>query len=264
MPLLLDSPHSGTAYPEDFGYCVPLAALRDAEDTHVHTLYAPWVAAGATLVAANFPRSYVDVNRAADDIDTALIDGQWPKPIAPTRKSELGKGLVWRCLDDGRPLYDRKLTVAQIERRIERYWQPYWHTLEQSADALHAAHDRLYHINCHSMPSRGAIFAFDQPAADLPDFVVGDRDGSTCAPDYAMFVMQALRDLGYEVGYNAPYKGVEIVRRLGRPQQQRHSIQLEVNRKLYLNEQTREMHSGASKLIENLQTLCQKILKRFC
>lgn len=262
-PLLLDSPHSGTQYPPDFNYCVPLQWLRDAEDTHVESLYAPWVEAGATLIAAQFPRSYVDCNRAASDIDAQLLDAPWPDPIAPTRKSELGKGLVWRCLDDGTPIYERKLSVTEVQQRINAFWQPYWQAITSQSEALYATHGRLYHINCHSMPGKGAPFAFDAPSAELPDFVLGDRDSTTCAPEYAAFVMHTLREMGYQVSHNTPYKGVELVRYLGRPQAHRHSIQLEINRKLYMDELTRELNGGAEKLVSDLQKLCAAIVDRF-
>ncbi len=95
LPLVFDSPHSGTDYPADFNHAADPALLRNAEDTHVGDLWAGAVEAGAVLLEAHFPRSYVDANRAADDMDPAQIDGDYPGPLNPTVKSQLGIGLCW-------------------------------------------------------------------------------------------------------------------------------------------------------------------------
>src|SRR5438876_7990494 len=113
MPLVFDSPHSGTTYPEDFQFCCPFDVLRTAEDTHVDELYDAAPALGATLIGAVFPRSYLDVNRAVDDLDTALIDGTWPSPLAPSHKTRAGLGLVRRVARPGIPIYDRELDVDE-------------------------------------------------------------------------------------------------------------------------------------------------------
>jgi N-formylglutamate deformylase len=263
--LLLDSPHSGVHYPQDFDHALPVAQLRDAEDTHVEKLFAPWTALGATLVAAQFPRSYIDPNRAADDIDYALLEETWPHAANPTRKALLGKGLVWRCLDDGTPIYSRRLPVAEVKQRITRYWQPYWDALEQQALRIRAAKGHLYHINCHSMPSMAAVFATDQSTAGTQhaDFVVGDRDGTTAAAEYVHFVIEFLRARGYRAAYNDPYKGVEIVRRLGDPVRNNHSLQLEVNRKLYMDEASRALNAGFAHTQAELAALGKALVDRF-
>ncbi len=262
--LLLDSPHSGVDYPADYDHSVARDRLRDAEDTHVDALFMPWVSQGATLLAAQFPRSYVDVNRAVTDIDEALIDEPWPAPIAPTRKSEMGKGLVWRCLDDGTPIYGRKLRIEEVQSRIARCWTPYWNALRTQGEHLHARHGRLFHINCHSMPSAGGALAHDAPGiSELPDFVVGDRDGTSSGAEFSRFVGEWLAQRGHRVSWNVPYKGVEIVRVLGQPARGTHSIQLEINRALYMHERSREPSAGFKPLQETLNALCGALIRRF-
>src|SRR3974390_1529501 len=117
-PLVFDSPHSGSSYPEDFQFCCSFDVLRTAEDTYVDELYSAAPALGATLIGAVFPRSYLDPNRAVDDIDSALIDGTWPLPLAPSHKTRSGLGLVRRVAKAGIPIYDRKLGVAGIRARL--------------------------------------------------------------------------------------------------------------------------------------------------
>lgn len=232
-PVVFDSPHSGTVYPTDFAMACPLASLRHAEDTFVDELFAAAPAAGAAFICAQFPRSYIDVNRALEDIDPDLIDGTWPGPVAPSEKTRLGKGLVWRLLNTGETIYAHRLPVAEVERRISVYYRPYHAALDAALDRVQDAAGIAYHINCHSMPARVRTAAYPD-GVDAADFVLGDRDGTSCEPGLTDLVARTLAGFGYTVARNDPYKGVELVRRHGRPAEGRHSLQIEVNRRLYL------------------------------
>jgi N-formylglutamate amidohydrolase len=255
LPLIFDSPHSGAVYPEDFRFACPLATLRMAEDLYVDELFAAAPAHGATLVGALFPRSYIDANRSLADLDQGLIDGRWPGRVQPSEKTRLGMGLVRRLAKPGLPVYARKLPVAEIEHRIRTYYQPYHAVLDAASDRLHARFGALWHLDCHSMPSNSALLPGDKAGRPRPDFVLGDRDGTTCAPDFTAFVARRMRDMGYEVRLNDPYKGVELVRRHGRPAERRHSLQIEVNRRLYMNEVTLERNANFARLKEDLTRL---------
>jgi len=259
LPLVLDSPHSGTDYPPDFDSAIPLAALRTAEDTWVADLWGDAPALGAPLLAARFPRSYIDANRGLHEIDPLLLAEPWPEPLPASPKVGLGKGLVWRMLDDGTPLYARKLSVAEVRHRIDACWQPYHDALQRTLQAAQARFGRVWHINCHSMPSVAAQYATDRPGLVHPDFVLGDRDGSTSEPGFREWVAAWLRARGYDVAVNDPYKGVEIVRRYGDPAQGRHSLQLEVNRKLYMDEATLRPHEGYERLRGHLRELVAEL-----
>ena len=120
VPLVLDSPHSGNEYPDDFRFSLPQEALRQAEDSYVDELYAAGPDVGATLIAARFPRSYIDPNRSVLDIDASLLEAPWPGPAVPSPKTARGIGLIWRVLDPGEPIYARKLTVDEVKQRIVR------------------------------------------------------------------------------------------------------------------------------------------------
>lgn len=262
--LVLDSPHSGTSYPDDFAFACDRAILRRAEDTHVEKLYDFAPALGAGWVEAFFPRSYLDANRDITEVDVDLFDEVWPHAVSTDprvmSKVRLGKGLIWRTTDEGLPIYQRKLTVAEVQARIAQCWQPYHAAVAQAIDAAHARHGYSIHINCHSMPAVASRNSTDFPGEAHADFVVGDRDGSTAAAALSQLVCDHLRGLGYSVAYNHPYKGVELVRRYGAPQQQRHSIQLEINRKLYMSEHTLEISDGFAPLKASLQSLVQLLL----
>jgi N-formylglutamate deformylase len=263
-PLVLDSPHSGTAYPVDFAHVCDPAVLRRAEDTHVEKLYDFAPALGVAWIEALFPRSYLDANRDLTEIDVDLMDAPWPGPIATDprvlSKVRLGKGLIWRSTDEGVPLYARQLTVAEVQSRIERCWKPYHAAVAQAIDAAHAAHGYSIHINCHSMPAVASQYATDFPGLVHADFVIGDRDGSTASPALSQRLVEHLRGAGYDVAYNHPYKGVELVRRYGDPARQRHGIQIEINRKLYMDEATLALHEGAAALKADLRSMVEMLL----
>lgn len=250
VPLLFDSPHSGARYPADFDFTCPFPLLRQAEDSHVDELFSMVPELGATYICALFPRSYIDVNRASDDIDPAMLDGQWPEPLRPSAKSLAGMGLVRHLCRPGVPMYDGRLPVAVVQGRIENYWQPYHELLSESLDTLHGRFGAVYHVNCHSMPS----FVIG-PDRQSPDFVIGDRDGTTAEAGFTRLVAATLRGMGYNVRLNDPYKGVELVRRYSCPPQGRHSLQLEIDRRLYMNEETLELHDGFRTLRNNLVNL---------
>jgi N-formylglutamate deformylase len=133
IPLVCDSPHSGTHYPADFGFAVNLTELRKCEDTHVEKLWASVPQYGGTLLQATFPRSYIDPNRAADDIDQAMLNSPWPGVCAPSKRClELGNGLVFSKTPNLHSIYQRSLSVDDIKNRIENYWQPYRNALDDT------------------------------------------------------------------------------------------------------------------------------------
>jgi N-formylglutamate deformylase len=264
-PLVLDSPHSGTHYPDDFGAACDLPVLRRAEDTHVEKIYDFAPALGAAWIEAHFPRIYLDANRDTLELDTTLLDGEGPEPVATyprqLAKFRLGKGLIWKYTDDGVPVYQRRLTVAEVRGRIERCWRPYHEAVRQAIAAAHARHGYSIHVNCHSMPAVSASHATDFPGLVHPDFVVGDRDGSTASPALSQLICEHLRGRGYSVAYNHPYKGVELLRRYGDPARHRHSIQIEINRQLYMDEETLAVKpDGMARLRRDLQELLRRLL----
>ena len=259
VPLVLDSPHSGTDYPEDFRAAVPREQLRLAEDTFVDELYASGPAAGATLIAARFPRSYIDPNRSLLDIDASLMDAPWPGPAIPSRKTQLGCGLIWRLLDSGQPIYSRKLSVAEVKERIVRYHQPYQRAVKDALDEAFDHFGAVWHINCHSMQATSDSNSEEGPGKARADFVLGDRDGTTCEPKFTAFVADTLKAMGYSVKINDPYKGVELVRAFSDPKAGRHSLQVEVNRRLYMDERTREKTAGFPKLQRDIAALVSKV-----
>ena len=259
VPLVMDSPHSGIDYPEDFRPGVAQALLRQSEDSFVDELYGSGPAHGATLISARFPRCYIDPNRSLLDIDTSLLEAAWPGPAIASRKTELGIGLIWRVLDTGQPIYARKLSVEEVKQRIVRYHQPYQRAVKDALDRVHDHFRTVFHLNLHSMPAMSSRISEEGPGKARADFVLGDRDGTTCEPEFTQLVAGILRGMGYDVRINDPYKGVELVRAFSDPKAGRHSLQIEVNRRLYMDEGTREKSAGFAKLESDLDRLVQAV-----
>ena len=263
--VVLDSPHSGTHYPADFVYACDLMTLRRAEDTHVEKLYSFAPDMGVSWIEALFPRSYLDANRDTTEIDASMFESPWPDALATDpkvlSKVRLGKGLIWRYTDEGVPIYQRKLSVQEVRQRIAQYWQPYHAAVAQAIDAAHQRHGYSIHINCHSMPALASSHATEYPGLVHADFVVGDRDSSTASKDLSLLICEHLKSFGYSVEYNHPYKGVELVRRHSNPQVHRHSVQLEINRKLYMNEQTLVLTEGFGRLQQHLRSLLELLMQ---
>lgn len=260
LPLVFDSPHSGTDYPADFRPIADPAALRMAEDTHIHTLFSGAVDVGAVLLHALFPRAYADTNRAMEDLDPTQIEGDLPWTPKPSVKSRNGIGLCWtRVPPDGAPMYDRPLTAAEVQHRVANYHQPYQTKLRDLLDQTHTRWGQVWHVNCHSMPHHASAMSPEPPGTTRADFVLGDRDGTTCAPALTAEIQHFLLSRGFSVGINDPYKGVELVRANGNPADNRHSIQLEINRRLYMNEDTREPNAGFAPLQALLKDLSKHL-----
>lgn len=257
VPLVCDSPHSGTWYPEDYRSIVPRAQLRRGEDTHVEALWAAVPAAGGTLLHAHFPRTYIDPNRTLEDLDPELLDAPWPEPLAPGEKSRLGFGLVWRNLQAGVPLYDRKLTVAEVKHRIDSCYLPYHAALAQAIEDTVQRFGAVWHLNLHSMPNDAYERLQIRSAHPLADFVLGDRDGTTCEPAFVDLVERQLRTRGYTVARNDPYKGVQLIARIGQPARRRHSLQIEIRRPVYMDEATRERNAGFAQVQKDLSAVTQ-------
>lgn len=237
LPLVFDSPHSGFDLPADFAHQVTLDELKTGWDAFVDELWQPATQLGACLLTAKASRMYIDLNRAPNDLDPALLAEPWPEPLQPSRYSERGMGLIRRFALPGRPLYAAPLSVAAVQQRIRDYYQPYHRQLSMLLQDLHHRYGSVWHIDCHSMKSRGNAMNIDADTA-RPDIVLGDADGSSCDPDFTACIQQSFQRLGYSVAVNHPYKGGHCVRAYGKPAQHFHSVQIEINRQLYMDEAT--------------------------
>lgn len=246
VPVLYTLPHSGRDYPADFNSALPPDILRRAEDAYVDRLLEGAEARGATVLKALFPRAYLDANRLEDDLDPALL----PPGTAVTagEKSKLGIGLVRRVVTPEYPIYDRLLSLDEIENRVRTYYRPYHAILREVLSGLHKSFGQAVFIDWHSMKSVGNAATPDGAGATRPDFVLGDRHGKSCAPGLTRAISDYFTTQGYRVSVNDPYAGGTTMQRYGAPEQGVHGLQIEMNRALYLDEKSVTMTDGVPAL----------------
>jgi N-formylglutamate amidohydrolase len=235
VPFVFNSPHSGRNYRPQFLCQTRLdrAAIRKSEDFRVDELFAGAVAQGCPLLAANFPRAFLDVNREPYELDPAMFDGALPG-FCNTRSVRVagGLGTIARIVSETEEIYSRKLSVEEGLERIETIYKPYHAALRTLLTRTHARFGHAVLIDCHSMPSTR-----DGAARRMrPDFVLGDRYGTSCAAQITWAAAQFLAELGYEVEINKPYAGGFITEHYGRPHSGLHALQIEINRGLYMEE----------------------------
>lgn len=261
LPLVFDSPHSWPHWPEGTPTLARQDQLMSSCDAHVDELWADSVASvGGALLAARFHRAFIDANRSERDVDTDMIDGTWPYPVEPSDRTRRGMGLIRRYALPRVPLYGRRLTVQDVQSRIETLHRPYRRALGELIDTAHARFGCVWHVNCHSMKSVGNAMNIDC-GTPRPDIVVSDspRGGSSAAPEFTRWVAERLGGYGYAVTINTPYTGGDIVHAYGAPAQQRHSIQIEINRALYMDEAAFAKHAGFNRLKGHLALFVQEL-----
>lgn len=234
-PVVFSSPHSGRDYPPDFVETSVLNAhqLRSSEDAFVDRLFAAAPDHGAPLLAARLPRAYVDLNRAPDEFDPALIEGIARAGHNPRVSS--GLGVIPRVVAGGRAIYRGKMSRAEAEARVSRVWHPFHAALRSLMARTRADFGQAILIDCHSMPHE-AIEAHVRPGQPRPEVVLGDRFGAAAAPWITDRVEQAFRDAGFRTWRNSPFAGAYIAQTYGRPSARHHVVQVEIDRALYLDE----------------------------
>ncbi|MEL6550517.1 MAG: N-formylglutamate amidohydrolase [Pseudomonadota bacterium] len=230
------SPHSGRDYPEWFLKQTVLdeRTIRSSEDAFVDRLFERAPSFGAPLLLAGAPRAFIDLNRAAEELDPALISDLNKSAHNPRVAS--GLGVVPRVVSNGRAIYRGKITRAEAEARIESFWQPYHTRLQGLLDEARANFGTAVLIDCHSMPHEA--IENSRGGARRADVVLGDRFGAAAASDIVDCVEAAFTNAGLRVARNAPFAGAYIAQQYGRPSRRQHVVQVELDRALYMNEAT--------------------------
>ncbi|WP_299016277.1 N-formylglutamate amidohydrolase [uncultured Caulobacter sp.] len=258
--LVFASPHSGEVYPPDMVEAarLPVETLRASEDAFVDQIIAGAPALGATVILARLARAYVDLNREPWELDPSMFDEDLPDYAqGRTARVAAGLGAIPRVAGEGRPIYARKLTFAEARDRIELAHRPYHDALDRQLAAARAAHGAAILIDWHSMPAAAARGVRGRGGSC--DIVLGDRFGAACSPKLTSLVERELEGMGYRVARNAPYAGGYTTEHYGRPAKRTHALQIEINRALYMNEDTREPTEGLEKLTADAETLTRAL-----
>jgi N-formylglutamate amidohydrolase len=241
-PLVLASPHSGASYPADFLEMAKLdrATLRLSEDCYVDELFAAGPNCGAPLLKALFPRVYVDANREAFELDPVMFEDRLPDAaITDSPRVAAGLGSIPRLAANDREIYGRKLRFAEAEQRIARCYRPYHQALSALMQETRERFGGCLLLDCHSMPSVGGQGERDLGRSRV-DFVLGDCFGASCADAVTAAAETHLRKEGANVRRNNPYSGGYVTQHYGRPTEGIHVLQIEINRSIYMDEQTLE------------------------
>lgn len=250
-PLVLNSPHSGRVYPKAFQARSRLGetTLRRSEDAFVDELFLP-ATAGTQMLCARFPRAFLDVNREASELDPALIDGALPAGAnTRTQSVSFGLGAIPRIVAEGVEIYDGKLALTEAVDRLDRLYHPYHAQLSALIEATRDRFGYAVLIDCHSMPSARSLTG----ASARPDFILGDLNGKSCDARLSDAAERILSAGGFAVTRNMPYAGGYITRHYGRPGAGVHTLQIEINRALYMNERSIVKHKGFEHLRDVLQ-----------
>ena len=257
-PIIFNSPHSGSVYPDEFlsASRIDLPALRRSEDSFMDELIGGLSERGFPTVMVKFPRSYVDVNREPYELDPRMFAGRLPS-FANTRSMRVagGLGTIPRVVGDGQEIYRERLSVDDALARIEALYKPYHRALRRLINKAHQAFGTVVVVDCHSMPSIGV--SRDEPRR--PDVVIGDRYGTSCAPMLADMIEETMGRLGYSVGRNKPYAGGFITEHYGNPASGLHSVQLELNRAIYMDERRRERSARFSQVAKDFVILAEAL-----
>ena len=276
MPFVLNTAHSGRNYPERFIAQSRLDAtgLRRSEDCYVDLLFADTPLLGAPLLKAHFPRAYLDVNREPYELDPRMFEDKLP-PFANTRSMRVAGGLgsIPRIVGDGQEIYRHRLRVAEAMHRIDTIYRPYHRSLRALLRETQRRFGEAILLDCHSMPSAslgnaaslgpGTNLGFETQSR--PDIVLGDRYGTSCGPALIDAVQVAFEKLGYRVARNRPYAGGFITEHYGQPGAAIHALQIEINRALYMDEETLEPNAHFPKIAADMLemlTMTNRLLRQ--
>ncbi len=259
VPFVFNSPHSGRFYPERFLAMTRLDhnAIRRSEDCYVDELFGSAVGLGAPMLAANFPRAYIDVNREPWELDPRMFHEPVPS-FANIRSARVagGLGTVPKLVGEGLDIYPSRLPLAEALSRIDTIYKPYHDALKRLITRTHARFGYAVLVDCHSMPASIRV----SESGLRPDFIVGDRFGSSAAAAVTENAISLLISMGYTVAHNKPYAGGFITEHYGRPARRLHALQIEINRGLYMNERTFQKSAGFDALADDLGQFCANLM----
>ncbi len=260
VPVLVDVSRSGREYPHDFRSPIAFSVLHDNVSMYVEELCAKAPELGATMLYASFPNTYIDTNRSAADIDERQIDGKRPGAIEQSDFTERGLGLIKRLSRYGEEMQERKLTVGEVQARLDNYHEPYHRELARILAEMKAAHGRAFQVSCHCMSAIGAPTHAD-PGEARADFNLGDVHGTTCTPEFLAFVTKTLEGLGHSVSINFPYYGGYLTRRHSDPANGVESIFVEINKRMFIDIETFKRTDGFPAVRAAMDHLIQEICR---
>lgn len=229
-PVVVEVPHSGLWIDPESLWTIAATARsigRDA-DLYVDELYKDAPSHGATLLVSHVSRYVCDLNREENDVDHLAIEG------AASRNAP--HGLIWRATTDDQPALFGPLNRRELTRRLELVYRPYHRTLLELLERKRRQFGFAVLLCAHSMPSLGRAGHGDtgKPRADV---VPGSRGGTSAAASVINVPEALAHERGWSVRHDDPYRGGYSTGHYGRPHEKIHAVQVELARRLYMDEQ---------------------------
>jgi N-formylglutamate amidohydrolase len=250
VPAIFNSPHSGSLIPENFLQCSKLSAavLRKSEDCFVDELFSGCQSLGAPMLRALVSRAYIDLNREPYELDARMFMEDLPGYMNPgSPRVASGLGTIPRVVAEGEEIYRGKIHLPEALNRIEKVYRPYHRALTALLNECYNVTGFVLLVDCHSMPS-SAVYNHKSCRETAVDIVLGDRFGAACNSEIANEAENLLGAAGFKVVMNRPYAGGFITETHGAPRHNRHALQIEVNRSIYMDEMRLEKSSAFSQV----------------
>ena len=257
------SPHSSNAYPAEFVKHSRLDELtiRSSEDAFVDQLFDCAPEFGTPLLLAGVPRAYVDLNRSVDELDPALISGARRNGHNPRVAS--GLGVIPRVVANGRAIYSGKITMAEAQKRLKDFWQPYHTELQNLLNDARQQFGTAILVDCHSMPHE-AMDGIARSGRTAPEIVLGDRFGAAAGAEVVDRIEAAFAAAGFKVARNAPFAGAYVTQAYGRPSRNQHAVQVEIDRALYMDERTIKPNADFAEVRKLMRAVVREIVGIGC
>lgn len=261
IPLVCDVPHSGRIFPDDFNSNISTQELRKWEDSYVDELSSHAPNYGCPILSANIHRTYIDLNRHIMDIHPDLIQKDLEEiHLNPTDKTlRTGNGLLKRIGPNGEEMHKGTLSVKAVKRRVNDFYIPYHACLSSLINESKEKFGKTYHLNMHSMFSHSNFWELGQEGDVRADFVLSNNNNATCEPSFTKFVKDTIENMGYSVALNDPFLGGEIVCMYGNPENNIHSLQIEIKKSLYMDQFTLEKHREFKRMNYDISRLLKAV-----
>lgn len=254
---MITIPHSGERVPEETPWLqsLPEEILMCDVDRFVDRLYEPSLEKfKIPYVKTEWHRYAGDLNRLAEDVDAGSVVGH------KTPEGPFLRGFHWVITTTEYRLMPHPMPLETHETLVQKIYEPFHKSVRNLAQKLRANSKDVYHLDAHSMPSMGTSQHRD-PGERRADIVVSDSLGKSCSKAYRDLVIAAYVTAGFKVGYNWPYVGGRLTEQYGRPEQHHHTIQVELNRDLYMDEKTKKLKDSHREIQKKIEKALDYILQ---
>jgi N-formylglutamate amidohydrolase len=258
FPMVLSSPHAGRMFPEEFLAHSALTEheLRISEDCFVTDLVKGASDAGIPLLSLNIPRTFVDVNRDKIELDESMFFDAPPSPDVSSRRCRVGLGVLHRVVYQNKNIYNGLLSYKEGQARLKNVYDVYHKRLKQLVDKCVRKFGVCFLVDCHSMPSMICNIMNETKALD---FCICNLFDESCPPEVSQHLYQALDSKGYRVEFNRPYAGAYITFNYCQPRKKIYTLQIEINRSIYMDEATYQKNTEFQNVASDLSSALQDL-----